>query len=86
MRAMLKGNNQNAKGKNKLYLGVLIFGEEVDILVFSAVSGCVAVNDYVLGAGKNEGSKFNAAGVRRGNNRCRFGNYYRKCASDHHET
>jgi hypothetical protein len=33
MRAMLKGNNQNAKGKNKLYLGVLIFGEEVDILV-----------------------------------------------------
>jgi hypothetical protein len=47
MQAMLKGNNQNAEGKNKLYLGVLIFGEEVDILVFSVVSGCVAVNDYV---------------------------------------
>jgi hypothetical protein len=28
---MLKGSNQNAKGKNKLYLGVLIFGEKVDI-------------------------------------------------------
>jgi hypothetical protein len=38
------------KGKN--ISGILIFGEEVDILVFSTVSGCTAVNDYVLGVGK----------------------------------